>query len=66
MTEFALAVTVTCVAIMAMGPLCDMFGGALFNPVHNAAFICAGKGTVSLNAIRMVRELAARAVGLVQ
>jgi aquaporin SIP len=52
--EFALTVTVIVASIMMMGPMCDMFGGAMFNPIHNAAFICAGRGTVTLNAIRMV------------
>lgn len=52
--EFALAVAVTVIALAMMGPMCDMFGGALFNPVHNAAFVCAGKGSITLNIIRMV------------
>eukprot|EP00878_Enallax_costatus_P012167 GHUV01012705.1.p1 GENE.GHUV01012705.1~~GHUV01012705.1.p1 ORF type:complete len:143 (+),score=20.50 GHUV01012705.1:186-614(+) len=52
--EFALAVAVTVIGLLMMGPMCDMFGGALFNPVHNAAFVCAGKGTLTLNSLRMV------------
>jgi glycerol uptake facilitator-like aquaporin len=55
--EFALAVTVTVACIAAMGPLCNMFGGALFNPVHNAAFVVAGKGSLGLNAARIVAQL---------
>lgn len=55
--EFALAVAVTVTCIAAMGPLCHMFGGALFNPVHNAAFVVAGKGSFTLNASRIVAQL---------
>jgi aquaporin SIP len=55
--EFALAVFVTVACIAAMGPLCNMFGGALFNPVHNAAFVVAGKGSVGLNLGRIVAQL---------
>eukprot|EP00775_Hariotina_reticulata_P013405 gene13405-13533_t len=34
-----------------------MFGGALFNPIHNAAFICAGKGTITMNFVRMASQI---------
>ncbi len=53
--ELGLAIAVTCIAIVAFGPLCDMFGGALFNPVHNVAMIIAGKGTWKMNLLRAVR-----------
>lgn len=56
-SEFALAVVVVIVAIVLMGPICDSFGGAMFNPVHNAAFICAGRGGgIGINITRMVRR----------
>lgn len=55
--EFALAVAVTVLSIAAMGPLCNAFGGALFNPVHNAAFIVAGKGSLGLNLARIAAQL---------
>ncbi len=55
--EFALAVAVTVACIAAMGPLCNLFGGALFNPVHNAAFVVAGKGSITLNASRIIAQL---------
>ncbi|WIA17089.1 hypothetical protein OEZ85_013988 [Tetradesmus obliquus] len=55
--EFALTVTVIVSAIMMMGPMCDMFGGAMFNPIHNAAFVCAGRGTLTLNVVRMVAQI---------
>jgi hypothetical protein len=60
--EFALTVTVIVSAIMMMGPMCDMFGGAMFNPIHNAAFVCAGRGTISLNLVRMVSSSSSRGV----
>ena len=52
--EFALVLVVTCIAIIAVGPVCNYFGGALFNPAHNAAFIVSGKGSVTVNIARMV------------
>lgn len=52
--ELLLSITVTILAVVAFGPLCSLFGGALFNPVHNAAFIMAGKGSFKFNAARMV------------
>lgn len=58
--EFALTVTVIVSAIMMMGPMCDMFGGAMFNPIHNAAFVCAGRGTLTLNLVRMVSSTSNR------
>jgi len=61
--EFALAVAVTVTCIAAMGPLCNAFGGALFNPVHNAAFVVAGKGSVGLNLARIAAQLLGALVG---
>eukprot|EP00882_Tetradesmus_deserticola_P021403 GHRQ01023174.1.p1 GENE.GHRQ01023174.1~~GHRQ01023174.1.p1 ORF type:complete len:275 (+),score=85.91 GHRQ01023174.1:178-1002(+) len=61
--EFALTVAVIVTAIMMMGPMCDSFGGALFNPIHNAAFICAGRGTVWLNTVRMAAQIAGALCG---
>jgi hypothetical protein len=63
--EFALAVFVTVACIAALGPLCQMFGsgGALFNPIHNAAFIVAGKGTLGLNLVRMAAQVAGALAG---
>eukprot|EP00879_Flechtneria_rotunda_P007675 GHRR01008048.1.p1 GENE.GHRR01008048.1~~GHRR01008048.1.p1 ORF type:complete len:204 (+),score=53.91 GHRR01008048.1:111-722(+) len=55
--EFVLAVAITIIGLLVMGPFCGMFGGALFNPVHNAAFMCAGKGTLKLNVARMVAQV---------
>ena len=46
--EFALAVAVTVACIAALGPLCAMFGGAQFNPIHPAAFAVAGKGSLKV------------------
>jgi aquaporin SIP len=46
-----------------MGPLCNVFGGALFNPVHNAAFVVAGKGSVLLNLGRIVAQLVGALAG---
>jgi glycerol uptake facilitator-like aquaporin len=41
--EFVVTLAVLCLAIVAFGPLCSLFGGALFNPVHNVAFWVAGR-----------------------
>lgn len=51
------AQSITILALMAFGPLCAVFGGALFNPVHNAAFLVSGKGSWKLNLSRMGSQL---------
>eukprot|EP00877_Chromochloris_zofingiensis_P002500 jgi/Chrzof1/12250/Cz06g27060.t1 len=61
--ELLLSITVTILAVVAFGPLCSLFGGALFNPVHNAAFIMAGKGSFKFNAARMAAQLAGALAG---
>jgi len=61
--EFALVLVVTCIAIIAVGPVCNYFGGALFNPAHNAAFIVSGKGSVTVNIARMVAQIVGALAG---
>jgi hypothetical protein len=61
--ELPLGIAVTVTALLAFGPLCGAFGGALFNPVHNAAFIAAGRGTVRFNAARMACQVAGASLG---
>jgi glycerol uptake facilitator-like aquaporin len=61
--ELPLGIAVTVAALIAFGPLCGAFGGALFNPVHNAAFIAAGKDTVRFNTARMAFQIAGASLG---
>lgn len=49
-----IGIAITLVALIAFGPVCNMFGGAIFNPVHNIAFMASGKDTMSFNLQRMV------------
>lgn len=61
--EFGLAVVVTILAVMAVGPLCDAFGGALVNPTHNLAFMAAGKSSIIVNTMRMVAQIVGALAG---
>ncbi len=61
--EFPLSIAITVVALIAFGPVCALFGGALFNPVHNVAFIAAGKDSVRLNVLRMAAQVAGAVLG---
>lgn len=43
MNEFVLAMAVTvALLLLVIGPMAGLFGGALFNPVHNGAAARAG------------------------
>lgn len=61
--EFPLSIAITVVSLIAFGPICGLFGGALFNPVHNVAFMAAGKDSVKLNAARMAAQVAGAVLG---
>lgn len=61
--EFPLSIAITVLLLILAGPLCGAFGGALFNPVHNIAFIAAKKDTVKLNVARMAAQLAGAVLG---
>jgi len=61
--DLAVSLAVVCLAIVAFGPLCALFGGALFNPVHNVAFWVSGKHTAALNFLRAAAQVAGGAAG---
>jgi aquaporin SIP len=61
--ELVVTLAVLCLAIVAFGPLCALFGGALFNPVHNVAFWVAGRHTAAANAARMLAQVAGGVAG---
>lgn len=61
--EGPLAIAVTIAAIVAFGPLCAAFGGAMFNPVHCVAFIAAGKDSAGFNLARVGAQTAGALVG---
>lgn len=61
--EGVLALAVTVAALLALGPLCGLFGGALFNPVHCAAFVAAGKDSALFNLARAGAQTAGALVG---
>lgn len=55
--EFVVTLAVLCLTIVAFGPLCAIFGGALFNPVHNVAFWVAGRHTAAVNLARAAAQV---------
>jgi aquaporin SIP len=61
--ELPLSIGITVAALLAFGPVCALWGGAMFNPVHNAAFIAAGKDTARLNVARMAAQVAGAVLG---
>ncbi|GBF93218.1 aquaporin-like [Raphidocelis subcapitata] len=61
--ELPLSIGITVAALLAFGPVCALWGGALFNPVHNIAFIAAGKDTARLNVARMAAQVAGALLG---
>ncbi len=52
--ELLLGIAITVAALAVFGPLCGVFGGALFNPVNSIALVCSGKGSLPSHIIRMV------------
>lgn len=61
--ELVVTLAVLCLAIVAFGPLCALFGGALFNPVHNVAFWVAGRHTAAANAARVAAQVVGGVAG---
>ncbi|KAI8472976.1 MAG: aquaporin-like protein [Monoraphidium minutum] len=61
--EFPLSIAITVVALLAFGPICGLFGGAMFNPAHNVAFIAAGKDSIKLNVARMAAQVVGAVLG---
>ncbi|GIL65920.1 hypothetical protein Vafri_19556 [Volvox africanus] len=65
MDEMVLGIGVLIATLTLFGPLCDFFGGALFNPVHSIALMSSGKGSISSHLLRMCGQLAGALAGSV-
>jgi aquaporin SIP len=61
--QLVATLAVVCAAVVAFGPLCNLFGGALFNPVHNVAFWVAGRRTAAATLARALVQVAGGAAG---
>ncbi|GIL91092.1 hypothetical protein Vretimale_9513 [Volvox reticuliferus] len=65
MDEMVLGIGVLITTLTIFGPLCEFFGGALFNPVNSIALMSSGKGTISSHLLRMCGQLAGALAGSV-
>ncbi|PNH07848.1 putative aquaporin SIP1-2 [Tetrabaena socialis] len=50
-------------ALTLFGPVCNAFGGALFNPLNNLALLGSGKSSVAAQVVRMCAQLAGAMTG---
>ncbi|EFJ45054.1 hypothetical protein VOLCADRAFT_121244 [Volvox carteri f. nagariensis] len=63
MDELVLGIGVLVTTLTLFGPLCESFGGALFNPIHCVALMSSGKGSIAGHLLRMGAQLAGALAG---
>lgn len=61
--EYSAGLGITVLGLILIGPLCNSLGGAIFNPVHNVAFMVVGRGSCVFNFVRMLSQLLGALVG---
>ncbi|PNW88651.1 hypothetical protein CHLRE_01g038800v5 [Chlamydomonas reinhardtii] len=61
--ELVLGIAVLISALTIFGPLCGIFGGALFNPINSIALLSSGSGTATSHLLRMCGQLAGAIAG---
>lgn len=52
--HFTLNITILILGLICITPLCNAWGGAIFNPAMNMAFITSGRGSAGFNLLRAV------------
>ncbi|GLC37946.1 hypothetical protein PLESTB_001499300 [Pleodorina starrii] len=63
MDELVLGIGVLITTLTLFGPMCEAFGGALFNPINSIALMSSGKGSVASHLLRMCGQFAGALAG---
>ncbi|KAG2448539.1 hypothetical protein HYH02_006430 [Chlamydomonas schloesseri] len=61
--QLVLGIAILISALTIFGPLCGIFGGALFNPINSIALMSSGSGTLTSHLLRMCGQLAGAIAG---